>query len=209
MSAARVQRVLKIFKLETHYRCRWIARAQRHVCAVTKAERCVAGSLSLKSLEHVKSLSRWPEILNMASFEEALINMYRMCPVLYDMTLKDYKKRRWNWMFWRRLKMNCSMLRVVVFKVWELMNISVYIPTVWLVNHDTLCQRTWSGNQTNVIVVCFCSVCALERLKFDRVFVALSPAIFTLIVSLLAAWSLIAVSLSSSDSATAIVCLQL
>ena len=45
--------------------------------------------------------------------------------------------------------------------------------------------------------------------KFHRVFVALSPAIFTLCVSLLAAWSLIAVSLSSSDSATAIVCLQL
>ena len=45
--------------------------------------------------------------------------------------------------------------------------------------------------------------------KFDRVFVALSPAIFTLCVSLLAAWSLIAVSLGSSDSATAIVCLQL
>ena len=44
--------------------------------------------------------------------------------------------------------------------------------------------------------------------KFDRVFVALSP-FFTLCVSLLAAWSLIAVSLGSSDSATAIVCLQL
>ena len=62
-------------------------------------------------------------------------------------------------------------------------------------NHDTLYQRTWSGNQTKVIVVCFCSVCALGRLKFDRVFVALSPAIFTLCVSLLPAWSLIAVSI--------------
>ena len=54
--AARVQRVLKTFKLETRYRCRWVARAQRNVCAVTEADRSVAGSLSLKSLEHVKSL---------------------------------------------------------------------------------------------------------------------------------------------------------
>ena len=30
----------------------------------------------------------------MASFEEALINMYRMYPVLYDMTLKDYKNKK-------------------------------------------------------------------------------------------------------------------
>ena len=44
--------------------------------------------------------------------------------------------------------------------------------------------------------------------KCHRVFVALSPAIFTLCVSLLVAWSLIAVSLSSSDSTTAIVCLH-
>ena len=49
-------RVLKTFKLETRYRCRWVARAQRNVCAVTEADRSVAGSLSLKSLEHVKSL---------------------------------------------------------------------------------------------------------------------------------------------------------
>ena len=47
------------------------------------------------------------------------------------------------------------------------------------------------------------------RLKFDRVFVAMTPAIFTLSVSLLAAWSLISVLLSSSDSDTAIVSLQL
>ena len=45
--------------------------------------------------------------------------------------------------------------------------------------------------------------------KFDRVFVALPPAIFTLCVSLLAARSLTAVSPNSSDSTKAIVCLQL
>ena len=50
--------------------------------------------MSLKSLEHVKSLSRWAEILNLASFEEALITMYRVCPVLYDMMLNDYKNEK-------------------------------------------------------------------------------------------------------------------
>ena len=44
-----------------------------------------------------------------------------MYPVLYDMTLKDYDK-----MFVRRLQKNCSMLRIIVFKVWELMNIYIY-----------------------------------------------------------------------------------
>ena len=38
------------------------------------------------------------------------------------------------------------------------------MPTVWLVNHDTS-WYTWSGNQTKVIVVCFCSVCALSDLN--------------------------------------------
>ena len=38
--------------------------------------------------------------------------------------------------------------------------------------------------------------------KFVHAFVDLSPAIFTLCVSLVAAWSLIAVTPSSSDSAT-------
>ena len=57
-------------------------------------------ALSLKSLEHVKSLSRCPEILNMASFEEALINMYRM---LYDMTLKDYKNEKMKLNVWEKI----------------------------------------------------------------------------------------------------------
>ena len=97
---ARVQSFLKTFKLETHYRCRWVARAQQHVCAVTMVDRSVAGSLSLKSLEHVKSLSRWPEILNM---EEALINTYRMYTVLCDMTLKDYKNEKMKLNVWEKI----------------------------------------------------------------------------------------------------------
>ena len=43
------------------------------------------------------------EILNIASFEEALINMYRMYPVLYDMTLKDYKNEKMKLNFWEKI----------------------------------------------------------------------------------------------------------
>ena len=51
----------------------------------------------------MKSLSRWPEILNMASFEEALINMYRIYPVPYDMTLKDYKNEKMKLNVWEKI----------------------------------------------------------------------------------------------------------
>ena len=65
----------------------------------------------------------------MASFEEALINMYRMYPVLYDMTLKDDKNEKMKLNVCEKIaeqQKNCSMLRVVVLKVWELMNIYIY-----------------------------------------------------------------------------------
>ena len=38
----------------------------------------------------------------MASFEEASINMYRMYPVLYDMTLKDYKNEKMKLNVWEK-----------------------------------------------------------------------------------------------------------
>ena len=71
-------------------------------------------------------------------------------------------------MFERRLQKNCSMLKVVVFKVWELMNIYICrLFDSWImIHHDT-----WSGNQTKVIVVCFCSVCA----RSDSNLIAFSP----------------------------------
>ena len=51
----------------------------------------------------MKSPSRWPEILNMVSFEEALINTYRMYTVLYDMTLKDYKNEKMKLNVWEKI----------------------------------------------------------------------------------------------------------
>ena len=50
----------------------------------------------------------------------------------------------------------------------------------------------------NIIILCIMH----NHNKFDRVFVALSLAIFILCVSLLSAWSLIAVSLSLSGTLT-------
>ena len=39
----------------------------------------------------------------MASFEEVLINTYRMYPVLYDMSLKDYKNEKMKQNVWEKI----------------------------------------------------------------------------------------------------------
>ena len=39
----------------------------------------------------------------MASFEEALINTYRLYPVLYDMSLKDYKNEKMKSNVWEKI----------------------------------------------------------------------------------------------------------
>ena len=39
----------------------------------------------------------------MASFEEALINIYRMYHVLYDMTLKDYESEKMKLNVWEKI----------------------------------------------------------------------------------------------------------
>ena len=102
------------FKPETHYRCRRVAAAQRHVCAVTKACRCVATALPANSLPHMKSLGRWQNIFKMASFEEALINSFRMFAVLYDMSLKDYKNEKVKGNAWEKIT---EEMRVIGFNV--------------------------------------------------------------------------------------------
>ena len=101
-------------KPETHYRCRRVAAAQRHVCTVTKACRCVATALPANSLPHMKSLGRWQNIFKMASFEEALINSFRMFAVLYDMSLKDYKNEKVKGNAWEKIT---EEMRVIGFNV--------------------------------------------------------------------------------------------
>ena len=166
---ARVQSFLKTFKLETHYRCRWVARARRHVCAVTKADHFVAGSLSLKSLEHVKSLSRWPEILNM---EEALINTYRMYTVLYDMTLKDYKNEKMKLNVWEKIAEELQHVKGCCVQGMGV-DEHLYMPTVWLVNHDTSWYMVWKPDKSHCCMFLF-SLCTL-RFEFDCVFAAYLP----------------------------------
>ena len=130
---------LKCLKLEKHYRCRWVARAQRHVCAVTKAERSVAGSLSLKSLEHVKSLSRWPEILNMASFEEGIDKYVQNVSSALWHDAKGLQKREDETeCLGEDCRRTAACYRFLCSRY-----------------TDCLTCQSWSGNQTNVIDVCF------------------------------------------------------
>ena len=118
--------------------------------------------------------------------------MYRMYPVLYDMTLKDYKNEKMNENVCQKI---AEELQHVTDYCVQSMGVDEHLcmPTVWLVNHDTSWYIVWKPDKSHCCMFLF-SLCTL-RLKFDRVFVALSPAIFTLCVSLHAAWSLIAVSL--------------
>ena len=83
--------------------------------------------------------------------------MYRIYPVLYELTLIDYRNEKMKLNVWEKIAEELQhMLRVLVFKIYRLFDSS---------NHNTqkniIHQKTWSGNQTKVIDVCFCSVCAL------------------------------------------------
>ena len=50
----------------------------------------------------------------MASFEEALINSFRMFAVLYDMSLKDYKNEKVKGNAWEKIT---EEMRVIGFNV--------------------------------------------------------------------------------------------
>ena len=110
-------------------------------------------------------------------------------------------------MFGRRLQKNCSMLRVVVFKVWELMNIYIYrLFDSWVIIHYTkehgleTRQKSllyvfvqfvhspgkWKHCIFGIMKIIYIIILCIIINKFDRVFVALSPAIFTLCISPLA-----------------------
>ena len=106
------------------------------------------------------------------AFEEALINTYRMYTVLYDMTLKDYKNEKMKLNVWEKIAEELQHVKGCCVQGMGV-DEHLYMPTVWLVNHDTSWYMVWKPDKSHCCMFLF-SLCTL-RFEFDCVFAAYLP----------------------------------